>query len=269
MTVPAAAALPAFSAGSRPPIGLELFSVREELKKDLFATVRAVAKMGYAGVEFYAPYFDWTAGYARDVRKLLDDSGIRCFSTHNGARSLAPENLAKAIDLNGIIGSKFIIMASAGRVAGLDGWKAVAASLSQVSEKLSAAGMRTGFHNHKAEFVPIDGVRPMEILANQTPKEVVLQLDVGTCVEAGTDPVEWINQHPGRIASIHCKDWAPGVGKEYQVLTGEGVSPWKSIISAGERVGGVEYYLVEQEGSRFSELETAERCLIEFRKLLG
>ncbi|MEZ5356579.1 MAG: sugar phosphate isomerase/epimerase [Bryobacteraceae bacterium] len=261
------AAVAPVRAAARPPIGLELFSVRGELKKDLFATVRAVAKMGYAGVEFFSPYFDWTPEYAKDVRKLLDDSGIRCFSTHNGARSLARENLTKAIDLNGILGSKFIIMASAGHVEGLDGWKAVAGTLSQAAEKLGSAGMRTGFHNHKAEFVAIGGVRPMEVLARETPKSVVLQLDVGTCVEAGVDPVAWINRNPGRIASVHCKDWAPGEG--YRVLTGEGKSPWKEIITAAEKVGGVEYYLVEQEGSRFSEFETAERCLAEFRRLRG
>ena len=69
-----------------PPVGLELFSVRDELRKDLMGTVRAVAKMGYEGVEFFSPYFDWTPEYAKDVRKLLDDLGIRCFSTHNGAK---------------------------------------------------------------------------------------------------------------------------------------------------------------------------------------
>ena len=61
-------------------VGLELYSVRDELGKDLMGTVRAVAKMGYAVVEFYSPYYDWTPGYAKEVRKLLDDLGIRCLS---------------------------------------------------------------------------------------------------------------------------------------------------------------------------------------------
>jgi len=109
------------SRGKRIPVGLELYSVRDELKQDLMGTVRAVAKMGYQGVEFYSPYFSWTLDYAKEVRKLLDDLGIRCYSTHNSASSFAPENLSKAIDLNQIIGSKFIVMASAGKVDGLDG----------------------------------------------------------------------------------------------------------------------------------------------------
>jgi sugar phosphate isomerase/epimerase len=101
----------------------------------------------------------------------------------------------------------------------------------------------------------------MEVLASGTPKDVMLQLDVGTCIEAGSDPVAWIKANPGRIRSIHCKDWSPDPDKGYRVLIGEGVAPWKKIRQAAETVGGVEYYLIEQEGSRFPELETARRCL--------
>ena len=110
----------------------------------------------------------------------------------------------------------------------------------------------------------------MDILAAGTPDGVTLQLDVGTCVEMGVDPVAWIKAHPGRIRNIHCKDWAPGReedGKAYRVLVGEGASPWREIIKAAESVGGVEYYLIEQEGSRFSSLETAQRCLATWKAL--
>ncbi|MGH9719072.1 MAG: sugar phosphate isomerase/epimerase family protein [Bryobacteraceae bacterium] len=251
----------------RVPIGLELYSVRDELAKDLMGTVRAVAKMGYEVVEFFSPYYRWTPEYAKDVRKLLDDLGIRCPSTHNGANSFTPEGLPKAIELNQILGAKFIVMASAGKVIGLDGWKKVGEQLAQASEKLKPLGMRAGFHNHKTEFVPLERKRPMEVLAETTPKEVMLQLDVGTCVEAGSDPVAWINANPGRINCLHLKDWGAGEGKGYRVLFGEGDSPWTKIFDAAEAKGGVEYYLIEQEGSRFSSLETAERCLATWKKM--
>ena len=249
------------------PVGLELFSVRDELAKDLPATVRAVAKMGYEVVEFYSPYYQWTTDYAKEVRKLLDDLGIRCPSTHNSAVALSPEGIQKAIDLNQIIGSKSIIMASAGRVEGADGWKGVADRLTQAADKLKPLGMRAGFHNHKLEFVAVDGKRPIEILAANTPKEVTLQLDVGTCVDAGYDPAAWIKANPGRIRSLHLKDWGAGEDRGYRVLFGEGDSPWKQIFAAAEDKGGAEYYLIEQEGSRFSSLETAERCLATYKKL--
>jgi sugar phosphate isomerase/epimerase len=105
----------------------------------------------------------------------------------------------------------------------------------------------------------------MDILAKNTRPAVMLQLDVGTCIEGGGDPVAWIRGNPGRIRSIHCKDWSrdPAVG--YKVLFGEGVADWKGIFQAAENGGGVEFYLVEQEGSRYPELETARRCLQAFR----
>jgi sugar phosphate isomerase/epimerase len=145
--------------------------------------------------------------------------------------------------------------------------------LSTAVEQLAPHGLAAGFHNHQTEWGPLDGdLRTMDFLAANTPKEFVLQLDVGTCIEAKADPVAWIKANPGRIKVIHLKDWAPGSRadeKGYRVLFGEGVSPWKEILAAAESVGGVEYYLMEQEGSRFEEFETAQRCLESWKKLRG
>jgi sugar phosphate isomerase/epimerase len=257
----------AFAQGKNLPVGLELFSVRDELKKDLMGTVRAVAKMGYQDVEFFSPYYAWTPDYAKQVRQMMDDAGIRCLSTHNGAESFTPDGMAHAIELNGIIGSRFIVWASAGNPKTLDGWKAVAERLNQGAEKMKSAGLRVGYHNHQLEFKPIDGQRPIEVLAANTGKDVMLQLDVGTCIEAGSDPVAWVESNPGRIRSMHCKDWSPEKG--YKVLLGDGVAPWKKLFEAAEKTGGLEFYLVEQEGSEYPELETAQRCLANFRKLHG
>lgn len=138
-----AAAPVAMAQKKRIPIGLELYSVRDELKADLMGTVREVAKLGYEGVEFYSPYFQWTTDQAKDVRKLLDDVGMKCYSTHNGASSFTAENIPKAIELNKIIGSRYVIMASAGKVAGLDGWKGVAERLTKATEEMKKAGLST------------------------------------------------------------------------------------------------------------------------------
>jgi len=267
LALAAAARLAAAPPQRRPiPIGLELFSVRDELAKDLNGTVTAVAKMGYQVVEFFSSYFDWTPAYAKDVRKLMDDLGIRCSSTHNGPASFTGDGISKAIDLNKTLGAKYIVMASAGRVApGLDGWKKVGDTLTAACEKFRPAGLHGGYHNHQAEFQPVDGQRPIEVIAANTPKDFMLQLDVGTCVEVKSDPVAWIKANPGRINSLHCKDWSPG--EAYKVLFGEGVCPWKEIFAAAESVGGVEYYLIEQEGSRFPPFETARRCLETWKKM--
>jgi len=254
-------------AGKKVPLGLELYSVRAELAKDLFGTVRAVAKMGYECVEWPSTYFSWTPEYAKEVRKLLDDLNLPCYATHNNAPSFTFDGLSKAMDLNSILGARYVIMAGAGRVQGLEGWKGVADRLNQAAEKMKPAGLKPGYHNHAAEFNPIDNVRPIEVVARNTNKDVLLQLDVGTCVQAGSDPVAWIEGNPGRIRSVHCKDWSPEPGKAYRVLFGEGASPWKKVFEAAERTGGVEFYLIEQEGSEYSEVEAAQRCLANFRKI--
>lgn len=266
----AAAALPfaaRLSAASRVPVGLELYSVRDALAKDLPGTVTAVAKLGYQVVEFYAPYFQWTPQMAADVRKRMDDLGIVCHSTHNDHTFLTGDNLQKAIDLNHAIGSKYIIMASAGRVDNADGWKGVADQLTAAQSKLEPLGMGTGYHNHGAEWHDVDGKRPIDIIASGTPKGVTLQFDIGTAVEAGVDPEAWITANPGRIRSIHCKDWKSG-GVGYAAIFGEGDAPWQKIFKAAESVGGVEYYLIEQEaGPADQQLARAEQCLANWKRM--
>src|ERR1700730_13124755 len=228
------------------PLGRGRYSVREELKKDPETTVRAVAQMGYQGVEFYAPYFEWSESQTKQMRKLLDDLGIRCFSTHNESSYLSPEHIDRTRDMNGILGSKYIVMASADPKPGLDGWRAVADALNFAADQLASSGLKAGYHNHKREFIPVENTRPIGLLAKNTRPSIMLQLDVGTCLEAGSDPVAWIRANPGRIRSLHLKDWSPEPAKGYAVLFGEGAADWKNIFAAAES-GGVEYYLIEQE----------------------
>ena len=263
----AAAPFTAAAAGKAKPIpvGLELYSVRDDLKKDLPGTLSGVAKMGYQCVEFYAPYYDWTSDYARQVRRQLDELGVRCYSTHNGLKSLGAEGLPKAIELNRILGTHYVVLAHPGKVDGVAGWNQIADLLNQANKTLAGEGMHAGYHNHDLEWKPVAGQKPIEVLATNTDKSIMLQLDVGTCLETGNDPVAWIDKNPGRIRSIHCKDWSPEKG--YRVLVGEGVAPWKAIMHAAESKGGVEYYLVEQEGSDHPEMESAELCLANWRKL--
>jgi sugar phosphate isomerase/epimerase len=258
--------LRAFAATSI-PVGLELYSVRNALKDDLMGTVRTVAQMGYQCVEFYAPYFDWTEAQTKDMKKLLDDVGVRCFSTHNSSSYFTADNLKLARDKNLILGSQYVIMSSSDPKPGLDGWKEVADTLNSAADQLESSGLKTGYHNHDREFTPVEGKRPIEILAKDTKPSVALQFDVGTCIKAGSDPVAWIRANPGRIKSMHCKDWAPGPDKGYTVLFGESSTDWKGIFAAAESVGGIEYYLIEQEGSRFSEFDTARKCLETFRRV--
>src|SRR6266849_3419536 len=150
------------------PVGLELYSVREALKLDPFATIRAVAQVGYECVEFYAPYFDWSESETKQMKKLMDDLGIRCFSTHNDEVSFKPENLERARYRNLILGSRYIVLSSSGQKSTLDAWKGLAEALNIVADKLEPSGLRVGCHNHQVEFRPIQGQRPIEVLAKNS-----------------------------------------------------------------------------------------------------
>ncbi|HEY7351616.1 MAG TPA: sugar phosphate isomerase/epimerase [Terriglobales bacterium] len=264
--LPVAAKLQASSNASI-PVGLELYSVRDALKKDLEGTVRAVAKVGYKCVEFYAPYYEWSEAQAKHMRKVLDDLGVRCYSTHNDGSYFSAEKIGHARDLNTILGTKYVVWSYSDAKANLDGWKAVADELNSAADVLANSGLKPGYHNHDAEWKPVEGVRPMEFLAKNTKPQIMLQLDVGTCLEAGADPVAWIRSNPGRIHSLHLKDWSSDPAKGYKVLFGEGDAKWKDIFASAESAGGAEYYLIEQEGSRFDEFETAKRCLKNYRAM--
>jgi sugar phosphate isomerase/epimerase len=260
-------ALKAHATSASIPIGIELYSVREALKKDPEGTLRAVAQMGYRCVEFYDPYFSWSEAQATSMRRLMDDLGLRCYSTHNDAKNFNAENIGKARDLNKILGVTYMVWAYSEPQAGVDGWKAIAEKLNTAADQLASSAMKVGYHNHDAEWRPVAGMRPMDVLAENTKQSIMLQLDVGTCLEAGADPVAWIRSNPGRIRSLHLKDWSADPAKGYKVLFSEGEAKWKEIFAAAESVGGAEYYLLEQEGSRFDEMETAKRCLQAYKAM--
>ena len=142
----------ALAQNKKVPVGLELYSVRNEFMKDPKGTVTAVAKMGYEVVEHWSPYFSWTVDQVKEMRKLMDDLGIRCLSTHNGPAAFNGPGIAKAIEYNKILGVKYIVMASAGNVQGADGWKRVAETATKAMEEFRSAGLRAGFHNHQTEW---------------------------------------------------------------------------------------------------------------------
>ena len=233
----AAAAITA--AAKKVPVGLELYSVRGELAKDLLGTVTAVGKMGYEVVEFYAPYLSWTPEIAKDVRKRMDDVGLKCHSTHNSGPSFTDDGLKKAIELNQIIGSKSLIMASAPRATGIDSWKSLAEQLTAIAAKLKPLGMTTGYHNHQVEWRPHRRPASDGCHRRRHAERRRAAIRCRHLCRSRRRPVAWINANPGRIKSVHCKDWAAGRG--YAVAFGEGDAPWKKIFDAVEKKGGVEY----------------------------
>ena len=248
------------------PVGLEIYSVREDLKKDLAGTVKKVAGMGYKCVEFYAPYYQWTPSEARKVRRELDNLGIRCYSTHNDLKSFTPEGVGKAMELNHILGTRYIVLASPGKITSIDGWKRVTETLNKANHTMMAHGFHAGYHNDDHEWQLLDGKRPIDVIVNDTDKSVIIEVDTGNCLASGGDPVAYIKRNPGRVRALHVKDWSPQKG--FDVLVGQGIAKWKEIFAAAQNVGGVQYYLIEQEGlSGHTEMQTARESLAAFRKV--
>jgi sugar phosphate isomerase/epimerase len=238
------------------PIGLQLYSLREESKKDFGETIKKVAGMGFEGVEF-AGYFGKSA---KEVRKMLDDSGLKAFGTHLGIEALLGDEFQKTVDFNLAIGNKYLI------VAGLSGeytsskadWLKAADAFNGIAGKLKAHHLQTGFHCHHDNFVPREGEPGWDIFFKNTNPEVVMQLDSGNAMEGGADPLELVKRYPGRTSTIHLKDFSK---TKKDVLLGEGEMKWKDLLELCSTVGKTEFYIVEQERYPYPPLESVKRCL--------
>lgn len=250
------------------PIGLELWTVRTDINRDLLPTLAAVARLGYESVEFYSTYLNWTFDYAREVRATIDALGLVCSSTHNGMRAFTPDAIQNTVELNHILGSRMAIVASVPPIADLEGWHTAARAFADVAERLRPHGIAAGYHNNQREWTPLDGVRPIEIVASETPRDFVMQFDVGPAVQHGIDAPAWIRTHAGRIRSVHLRDWSASKG--YHIAFGEGDCPWSAIFEAAEEAGIVETYLVENGHSTPDEEFTiAERSIANWKRLRG
>jgi len=244
------------------PIGLQLYSVREDCKRDLPGTIAAVAKMGYKGVEF-AGYYDRTAG---QLRKMLDDNGLVCCGTHTGLDTLLKDNLARTIEFNRTLGNKYLI------VPGLPGkyrsshqaWLDTAKLFNELAEKVKPHEMLVGYHNHSIEFTAMDGELPWDTFYGNTRKDVIMQIDVGNAIHGGADPLPYLYQYPGRAITVHVKEFSKTNKK---ALIGEGDVNWKAFFALCKAVGQTEWYIVEQESYAYPPLECVERCLRNLRKM--
>ena len=244
------------------PIGLQLYSVREDCKADLPGTIAAVGKMGYDGVEF-AGYYDRSA---QDLRKMLDDNGLVCCGTHTGLETLLEDNLAKTIEFNKILGNKYLI------VPGLpeknrsshQAWLDSAKLFNELAEKVQPHGMLVGYHNHGVEFTAMDGELPWDTFFGNTKKEVVMQLDIGNAMSGGADPLPYLYRYPERAITVHIKEYSKTNDK---ALIGEGDVNWKALFALCKAVGNTEWYIIEQESYAYKPIECVERCLRNLRKM--
>jgi len=244
------------AAAKKIPVGIQLYTVRNECAKDLPATLAAIAKIGYKGVDF-AGYHGRTA---QQLRRLLDDNGLVCCGTHTGMNTLLGDELAKTIEFNKTIGNKYLVVP--GGIGGRTkrGWLDAAARFNDIAEKLKPEGMLCGYHNHAHEFQPIEGETPWDIFYGAAKPEVIMQVDTGNCMGGGGDPVAILKKFPGRAITVHLKEFGANV-------IGEGKVDWKSVFDLCETTGRTEWYIVEQDAPGEAPLDTAARCFENLKKM--
>lgn len=222
------------------PVGVQLYSVREQAAKDLPAVLEAIGKMGYKGVEF-AGYYGWESK-PKELRKLLDDNGLRCCGTHTGLETVTGDALKATAELNRVLGNRFLIVPSL-QVEGAQGWVDMAKKFNEIAAKAKTLGMRVGYHAHAGDFKKFDGKTSWEIFFDDTGKDVIMQLDTGNCMQGGGDPVAILKKYPGRSTTVHLKEFG---GPENAVI-GQGIMPWAQVFEVCETTAGTEWYIVEHE----------------------
>ncbi len=255
--------LPAWAAAKKKFItGVQLYSVREDMRKDPLGTLKAVAEMGYKNVE-HANYVNRKFyGYtAIEFKKLLDDLGMKMPSGHtvmgashwDASKKDFTDSWKYTIEDAAIVGQELVISPSleSGLRKSKDDLLRFMEVFNKCGELCKKSGMRFGYHNHDFEFTQMMGEETMyEVMLNNTdPSMVTQQFDMGNLYGTGADALAIVKKYPGRFVSMHVKDEikrANGNGYESTIL-GKGVQKVKEIIDEGLKNGGTVHFIVEQE----------------------
>jgi sugar phosphate isomerase/epimerase len=271
-TALAGASLLASAARRNVPVALQLYSLQRECKQDIEGTLARVGKLGFKAVEWYGwgGYFGKTP---KELRRMLEKAKLKSASDHIHMTALLGERFDQTSELHKTLGTKVLtlseLLGNRQAKATAKFWEQGAEQMNQAAEKLKKHGIRLGLHNHAVEFQKVDDGRlPWDIVFDRTSKDIAQQLDLAGVVGAGLDPCAYIKKYPGRTLSIHMKDYSPG---RRQLLIGEGDVKWKELFEVAESVGGVRWYIVEQESypPPLTPFEAVEKSAENLRKLLS
>lgn len=237
-------------------VGLQLYTVRGEMKKDFEGTIAKVAEAGYKEVEF-AGYFDRTP---QQVRAVLDQNGLSAPACHIPYNVLG-DKWPGVLEAANAVGHKYIVcpwIDDAIR-AKPEGWKQAADTFNRAAEASKKAGIQFAYHNHNFEFIKIDGRYAYDILLESTDAKLVqMEMDLCWMTIAGQDPIKYFAKYPGRFPLVHVKDVskiptsADGSPVAIDNVTvgmvpvGSGVIDFKRIF-AKSSLGGIQHYFVEDD----------------------
>jgi len=248
---------------ARTILGIQLYSVRDDMKKDPAATLEALAKMGYKYVE-HANYVDHKFyGYTpKDFKALLDKLGLKMLSGHTRLNAVHwdatkkdfTDDWKQTVNDAAVMGQKYVISPwlEEGLRTNYDDLVGYMEVFNKSGELCKKSGMRFGYHNHDFEFgTHLNGKTLYEIILDNTdPKLVVQQLDIGNMYNAGAKAADIVKKYPGRFISMHVKDEikASSGNQPYDsTVLGKGILPVKEIIDLGKKSGGTSLFIIEQE----------------------
>ena len=252
------------SAAGRIPIGVQLYCFREELAKDFEGTMAAVAGVGFQGVEF-ADYFGRSA---RQLRKVLDDNGLEVCGTHIMLGDMLGDKLQETVEFNQTLGNRNLIVRwlDEGYRKSPKDFDRTVGLFNEVSRNLEPHGMKVGYHNHDYIFDKFDGKMLWNILADGTPKEVILQLDTGNASQhEGVDVIELLERNPGRTTTIHIKPYS---SRQPSAYIGEDELDWPAIIRLCRTTAGTQWFIIEYEEPGIPPLEAIRENYRRFQALL-
>ena len=189
------------------PVGVQLYSVRDDCARDLPATLTAIARMGYVGVEF-AGYYQHSA---HELRRMLDDLGLKCCGTHIGLDTLLGDALAATVEFNLELGNPYLVVPWIGeeRRNSAAAWRETAALFTEIAARLRSHGMHLGYHNHHMEFEALEGTTGFEVFYSSAGPDVFMQLDLGNAIVGGADALAALKRFSNRAVTIHLKDIPP------------------------------------------------------------
>ena len=258
------------AASSRPiPVALQLYSVRAECRKDFDSALARVAQMGVAGIEF-AGYYQYE-GRARELKRKLDDLGLKAAGTHIGTSLIRGDALARTIDFHQAVGCMFLIVPGDSAFTDPEKSRELADVFNRAAEVLKPLGMACGYHNHMNEFRKEGEKTYWELFAERTSRDVILQQDCGWTAAAGLDPVDFIRKYPGRSRTVHLKPTVVGDDPGKKAILGQDSVDWPAVIEACASVGGTEWLVLEQEQypDGRTPVECTELSLAGLKKILA
>jgi sugar phosphate isomerase/epimerase len=229
-----------------PQLSVQLWSVKNEVKADFRGTLKTLAEMGFAGVEFANEFGEFT-GNPKAIKRILDELGLKGSGAHVSFEQLNDKNIDETISFYQILGIDMLIVGWDERAWHPEGIKEVVSLLNKADKKLASVGMKTGFHNHDHEFDDYKESTYWDYLAENTANSVVLQQDVGWTTYAGKDPIEYVKRYPGRTLTTHYKVKLPEGVEGKLPFIGQDTIDWLNLSKANIAVGGTLWFVVEQE----------------------